>query len=213
MRPGVLFRPPAAAAAAASLAGVLAVGVALTAAGTPAAPVSRQSADAFARKITQVEQHGRLRAGRGRVTPVTEHEVNSYLRFRAGTQIPAGVREPSIDILPDGTVSGRAIVDLDAVRRSRRDASALSPLQLLRGQLEVTAAGRLRTAGGQGRFDLDSAEIAGIPVPPSVLQQVVSYYSRSAATPNGVSLADPFDLPSRIREIRVEPDRVVIVQD
>jgi len=198
------------------LAAVLTAGVCLAVgvvAGSPEAGLTRQSADALARKLALVEQHGVSRRGGGRVTPVSEQEVNSYLRFRAGAQIPAGVRDPSVDILPDGTVSGRALVDLDAVRRARRDASGLSPLQLLRGQLEVTASGRLHTASGRGQFELHAAEVSGIPVPASVLQQVVTYYSRTPDTPGGVSISDPFALPARIREIRVEPDRAVIVQD
>jgi hypothetical protein len=185
----------------------------LSATGGAEPALTRRSADAFARKLALVEQHGTSRRGGGRVTPVSEHEVNSYLRFLAGPQIPAGVRDPAIDILPDGTVTGRALVDLDAVRRTRRDATGLSPLQLLRGQLEVTAAGRLRTANGRARFELQSAEVSGIPVPASVLQQVVTYYSRTPETPGGISISDPFELPARIREIRVEPDRAVIVQD
>jgi hypothetical protein len=59
---------------------------------------------------------------------------------------------------------------------------------------------------------LESAEISGIPVPKTVLQQVVSYYSRSAQNPSGVNLDDAFELPARIREIRVQPGQAIVVQ-
>jgi hypothetical protein len=49
-------------------------------------------------------------------------------------------------------------------------------------------------------------------VPKSVLQQVVSYYSRSDEQPNGIGLDDPFQLPADIVEIRVEPGQAIVVQ-
>ena len=62
------------------------------------------------------------------------------------------------------------------------------------------------------RFDLEQASISGIPVPKSVLQSLVSHYSKSESNPRGVGLDDPFVLPAAIREIRVEPGRAIVVQ-
>jgi hypothetical protein len=49
-------------------------------------------------------------------------------------------------------------------------------------------------------------------VPKSMLQEVIAYYSRSEASPQGVNFEAPFRLPARIREIRTARGQAVIVQ-
>jgi len=45
-----------------------------------------------------------------------------------------------------------------------------------------------------------------------VLQELLSYYSRSKEDPDGINMDDPFELPARIREIRVGRATSTIVQ-
>ena len=78
--------------------------------------------------------------------------------------------------------------------------------------MPVTATGRLQTSKGVGRFELESASVGGVPVPKLLLQEIVSYYSRTAQNPAGINLDDPFALPARIREIQVERGQAIIVQ-
>jgi hypothetical protein len=126
--------------------------------------------------------------------------------------LPAGVVEPSVTILGTGRVSGRAVVDLDAVRRQKAPTSLLDPMNYLTGRLPVTATGVLKTSNGVGRFELESARVSSIPIPKVLLQEIVSYYSRTPDNPSGISLDDPFALPARIREIQVERGQAIIVQ-
>jgi hypothetical protein len=88
----------------------------------------------------------------------------------------------------------------------------LDPRTLLRGHLPVTATGVLKTGGGEGRFELESATVGGIPIPKLFLQEIVSYYSKSPEKASGVSLDDPFELPAGIREIQVQTGQAVVVQ-
>ena len=85
-------------------------------------------------------------------------------------------------------------------------------MRLLTGKLPVRVEGVLTTSQGTGRFALESAHVAGVPVPKSVLQTLVSHYSKSADDPDGVGIDDPFALPAAIHEIRVEPGRAIVVQ-
>ena len=117
-----------------------------------------------------------------------------------------------VTILGAGRVSGRAVVDLDAVRKERKPTSLLDPMTYLSGRLPITATGVLTTRGGVGRLSLESTAVSGIPVPKIVLQEIVSYYSRTPQKPAGINLDDPFDLPARIREIHVERGQAVVVQ-
>jgi hypothetical protein len=145
-------------------------------------------------------------------TTITENEVNSYLVFDGREQLPTGVVDPSVAILGTGRVSGRAVVDLDAVRKAKATASLFDPTNYLTGRLPVTATGVLSTSNGTGRFQLESATVGGVPVPKLLLQEIVSYYSRTPEKPAGIGIDDPFALPARIREIQVERGQAIIVQ-
>ena len=187
-----------------------ALGVALATVVSGAA--SKRESELLKQKVALINAHAEKPTKQGRRTIVTEGEVNSYLQFDAGEQIPKGVVEPSVSILGDGKLSGRAVVDLDAVRKAKNATSFFDPMSYLTGRLPVTASGTLRTSNGTGQFILDTAAVAGVPIPKLVLQEIVSYYSRSESKPSGIGLDDPFALPSRIREIHVERGQAIIIQ-
>ena len=173
---------------------------------------SKGDAELLKRKVATIQQRGANPVKQPVRTTVTENEVNSYLVFEAGPNLPAGVVEPTISILGTGRLSGRAVVDLDAVRESKKPTGMFDPMSYLMGRLPITAAGTLTTDRGVGRFQLESAAVGGVPVPKMVLQEIVSYYSRTPEHPAGFGLDDPFALPARIREIQVLPGQAIIVQ-
>ena len=173
---------------------------------------SKRDAATLKQKVATINAHAEKSTRVARRTVVTESEVNSYLVYEARDQIPVGVVDPSITVIGPGRLSGRAVVDLDAVRKQKAPTSLLDPMNYLLGRLAVTAVGTLRTANGVGRFELESSSVGSIPIPKILLQEIVSYYSRSAQKPAGISLDDPFPLPARIREIQVERGQAIIVQ-
>jgi hypothetical protein len=180
--------------------------------------LSKQDADRFNLKLTRIVEFGNVPAARtaaaskaGQVTEISDNELNAYFRFHAKDQIPVGVVEPTINALGDGRVGGRAIVDLDAVRMQKQR-GWLDPLGYLTGRLPLTATGTLTTQNGIGRFSLESAELSGVSIPKTVLQELLSYYSRSKDNPAGINMDDPFELPARIREIRVGKAQATVVQ-
>jgi len=173
---------------------------------------TKRDSELLKQKVAVINAHAERPTKQGRRTMVTEREVNSYLTYDAQDQLPAGVVEPSVTILGAGRVSGRAVVDLDAVRKAKAATSFWDPMSYLTGRLPVTALGTLKTNNGTGQFVLETAAIAGVPIPKLVLQEIVSYYSRTPAKPAGIGLDDPFALPSRIREIQVERGQAIIIQ-
>jgi hypothetical protein len=173
---------------------------------------SRKDAATLRQKVASITAHAERPTKAGQRIMVTENEVNSYLVFDAPSQLPTGVVDPSVAILGPGRLSGRAVVDLDAVRKAKNPTSLLDPMNYLMGRVPVTAIGVLTTGNGVGRFALESASVGGVPIPKLILQEIVSYYSRTADNPSGVSLDDPFALPARIREIQVERGQAIIVQ-
>ena len=173
---------------------------------------SKRDAALLKQKVATINDRAAKPSKVARRITVTESEVNSYLVYEARDQIPVGVVDPSITVIGPGRLSGRAVVDLDAVRKQKAPTSLLDPMNYLLGRLAVTAVGTLRTANGVGRFELESSSVGSIPIPKILLQEIVSYYSRSAEKPAGIGLDDPFPLPARIREIQVERGQAIIVQ-
>src|SRR6266853_2863175 len=173
---------------------------------------SRRDATLLKQKVATITAHAEKATRQPRKTLVTESEVNSYLVYEAREQLPTGVVEPSVTILGGGRLSGRAVVDLDAVRREKNPTSLLDPMNYLMGKVPVSAVGVLKATDGVGRFELESAAISRLPIPKFLLQEIVGYYSRTAANPAGINLDDPFALPARIREIQVERGQAIIVQ-
>ena len=178
-----------------------------------AATVSRQGADAFAEKVALIRRHGELTdRAPARRTAVTQDEVNSWFAFRAQPHLPNGVTQPEVTIVGEGRLAGQAIVDLDAVAKRRASGGAFDPWALLGGRVPVKVTGILHTRDGMARLEIQSAEVSGVPVPPSLLQELVSFYSRSPERPEGVRLDDTFALPANIRQIEVGQGQAVVVQ-
>lgn len=176
------------------------------------AGASRRDAELLRQKVATINAHAERAPKVSRRTTITENEVNAYLTYDSKEDLPAGVVEPSVTIIGAGRLAGRAVVDLDAVRKAKATASLLDPVNYLTGRLPVTAAGTLTTQNGTGRFQLESAAIGGVPIPKILLQEIVSYYSKTPGKPSGIGLDDPFALPARIREIQVERGQAIIVQ-
>ncbi len=158
-------------------------------------------------------QQGSAKAARlnAQTTQLTDTEVTSYLRYTIKDQVPAGIVEPTLVALGDGRVKGGAVIDLDAVRKQKQRSWA-DPLNYMTGKLPLSASGLLITQNGVGRFQLESAELSGISIPKSLVQELLSYYSKTADNPSGISIDDPFELPARIKEIKVGRGEAVVVQ-
>jgi hypothetical protein len=184
-----------------------------TAALSAQAKLTKQDAARFETKLAQIQKNAETprKGNAARSTQMSDVEVNAYLKYSAGSQVPVGIVDPTLSGMGNGRVTGRAIVDLDAVRTQKKR-SWTDPLGYLMGRLPVTAAGTLTTQKGVGRFQLESAEISGVTIPKSLLQELLSYYSKTPENPNGINMDEPFVLPSAIQEIRIGKGSAVIVQ-
>ena len=176
-----------------------------------AEPVSRRDAARLQAKIDRITKGSPVR-GKSSATAITEAEVNSYLRYELGDRIPAGVTDPWVSILENGRLAARATVDLARVGQSRKSGGMLDPFNLLTGSVPLAVNGILHTKNGVGTFAVQSAAISGVPVPVWMLQEIVSYYSKSAMAPNGVAIDKPFALPNGIREIHTARGQATVVQ-
>jgi len=174
-------------------------------------PVTRRDAARLQAKLDRITKGGPA-AGKPATTAITETEVNSYLQFELSDRIPEGVTEPWVSILENGRLAGKATVDLARVGKSRKSTGMLDPFNFLTGSVPLAVNGVLKTNNGVANFAVESASISSIPVPVWMLQEIVSYYSKSESAPNGVAIDKPFALPNGIREIRTARGQATVVQ-
>jgi hypothetical protein len=173
--------------------------------------LTRADGDRMAQKLAAIEARGQTPVSPRAVpqtTSFTDREVNAYFRYAGRDRLPEGVVDPQVTIQSDTRVDARAVVDLDAVRKSQQSWMA----GLLHGSVEVRVSGAITVARGKGTVQILSATFGGIPIPASILQDVVSQYSKTPEMPNGFQLDKPFDLPSNIREVHLKPGAATIVQ-
>ena len=174
---------------------------------------TKQDSDLCQTKLSRIVTLGNEKRARTAVqsTAISDAELNAYLEYAAKDQIPHGIVEPRLMALGDGRVGAQAVVDLDAVRKQKQR-GWLDPMSYLTGALPLKASGLLITKDGVGRFQLESAQVSGVTVPKTLLQELLGYYSRTKENPAGISMDDPFELPARIREIQVQQGQANIVQ-
>lgn len=182
------------------------------AAGTPSVSPAQADADSLQRKLEAIVRFGAIPRLETLATPLLEREVNAYVRTYLMQDLPPGVTNPRVEIVGDTVLAGSVVLDMDAYKASRPSTDGFDPLALLSGRLTARVRGRLLTSDGVGRFELDQADLAGIPLPRVLVQQLLSHYSRTPDQPDGIRIDQPFDLPVSIREIRVQPREAVVVQ-
>jgi hypothetical protein len=177
------------------------------------APQDRSKADAdlmrkkLATIVARSEQKTAQKPSPLRTT-FTDREANAYFKVDGPDFLPPGVLSPEVTIDQGGKVSARAVVDLEKALQP----SVFNPLSWLGGTTEVTAFGTVTGQNGKGQLQIERATLSGISIPKSVLQQVVSYYTRSPEMPNGFNIDEPFELPSKIRSVETTKGQATIVQ-
>jgi hypothetical protein len=189
------------------LSSVISFAVVASLATAEAVDTSRPQADSFAKKLAIIKQHGAEAPKSSRRTTVTEGELNSWFVYRAPALLPVGVKDPRVTAVGNGKLVGVVTVDLDDVGKSKSGA-----WNVLGGRVPISLSGILRTKDGRGQFDLQAADISGVPVPRFLVQEILSHYTKDEDRPNGVRLDDPFTLPANIKQIDVGPGQAVILQ-
>jgi hypothetical protein len=174
--------------------------------------LSKEQGDRLERKIDEIVRNAAAEPVKAKKTPVSELELNSYLNFNLKEKIPRGLTEPQVSLLGNGSLGGRAFVDLDEFKRYRGYGGIMDPLSYISGRVPLTARGVLRTKEGRGEFQLISAEIHRVPIPKPLLQELVTFFSRTQENPRGINIDEPFNLPAKIREIIVNQGEAVVVQ-
>jgi hypothetical protein len=112
--------------------------------------------------------------------------------------------------LDAGRVSISGLVDIDQVKE-HLTLSPWNPLSFLSGLLPVTVAGRYEQAGDSlGRVQIDEVRAGRVPIPVSVIEQIVASSTRTSQNPEGVDIRAPFRLPPPVKRLRITPGRAFL---
>lgn len=166
------------------------------------------AADSMSQKLDAMRERYLSRVRVEKDFRLSESEVNAYLAYRLVEQIPKGVEGLWVRFSADAVNAGGR-VDLAALR----DRMARSPLaMLLTGMVPIEVKAKGNAQNGVGKLELENVLLGGIEVPRSLLQQLLTQYSKSATHPDGVRLEDPFELPYGIRSARFVPGEIILRQ-
>ena len=161
--------------------------------------------------ITEIAERPRDQRPEAVRTLVLDREINEYLKYYGPTFLPRGVVDPQLNIGGSGRVAARGFVDVDAVRLSRQR-DWLDPLSYMGGVLDFTATAVVFSSDGRGAIALETATLAGVPVPTSVVEELVRFFTVTPERPNGLDINEPIDLPAKIESIFLEPGRATVIQ-
>jgi hypothetical protein len=190
-----------------ALAALIAVPAALA---QTAPALSASEAAALDRKFGDLsERHRTGHVVRGQSVVVTESELNSYLNLGLGERMPRGLSDVVVRLEPE-RIHATAVLDLEKVRDKMPKLSPWSPLYWLSGQVPVLLRGRVLNDAGFATIDWEDVRVGNVPVPISLLHQIVSSTTKSDEYPNGFDIRAPFPLPYSMRQVRIEPGRAFL---
>ena len=145
----------------------------------------------------------RLKAG-SRVE-MSVAELNAY----AAHELPAGVRNPKLQIIAPGVATGSALVDFGKVQRAQGSQPGWLLSKLLDGERPVTVTVGIRSSRGQAAVDVQRVGISGLEIEGSTLDFLIRNVLLPMY-PNAV-VGQPFELGHRIEKLDVQTRGVTVI--
>ena len=175
----------------------------------PARPgLSWEEADALGRKLASIEERQKRKSRRTETIEVTQGELNSFLNLSYASELPKGLSDLEVRFGHE-RIEARGSVDVDQIK-GKVAMPPWSPLGFLGGLVPIELSGKLVNADGFGTLELESAYVASIRVPISVVEQMVASSTRSEKYPDGFDIHAPFRLPYSVSRVRIEPGRATL---
>lgn len=137
----------------------------------------------------------------------TEHDVNSYLAYESPPQIPKGVSNIRVQILPS-----RAVIDADVDFQELVVSDAPSPGifldLLLRGKRHFNVQCALSSSDGVFTVDVIAIEVDGATLEGPLLAWFLDKFLTLETV--GVRFGQPIFLPKNLDYIRLQSSRVMV---
>ena len=171
--------------------------------------LSWEEAESVTRLLRRIDR--RLRSGRPAskdTVVVTEGQLNSFVNLTLAEKIPPEVSDLEIHLQQD-RLGARGRVDLDQLRAKLPEGGAATLLLMLTGVVPVELRGRVESAEGLFRLELEEIFVGGVSLPPALVAQIVSFATRNEERPTGLDITAPVALPWTGRRVRVRPGRAL----
>jgi hypothetical protein len=174
----------------------------------PPAENSPEAAESLYKKLEGIERRKHdPSARRPESVVVTESELNSFLNLR--TKMPRGLSDVLVR-LEQERIHATGLLDLEQVRDRMPTLSPWSPLYWLTGQVGVLLRGRFLNHDGFGSIEWEDVRVGSVPVPLTLLDQIVASATKDEEHPEGFDIRAPFRLPYTVRRVRLEPGRAFL---
>jgi hypothetical protein len=172
--------------------------------------LSWEAADALARKLTEIETRATERKPQAASIPVSEAELNSYLNLTLAPQLPPGVSELEVHLQKD-RVEAQGVVDLDRIPVKQAAATTpWNPLNFVSGRVPVFLRGKLTSRDGFGSFEPEELRLASLPLPLSMLEQIVASSTKTKDNPQGFDILSPFRLPYAAKRVKLQLAKAIL---
>ena len=154
------------------------------------------------------QKFDRIEADRERAGSRIELSAQELSAYAAG-EAPDGVREPKIQLLSPGMVTGTAQIDFLKLRRAQGSEPGWLTSKLLNGEHPVKVTAHISSGGGRTTVDLQSVEISGIKVDGRTLDFLIQHVLLRLY-PDAV-VGQPFEMGHHIEKLDVQQRAVAVV--
>lgn len=133
---------------------------------------------------------------------ITEAELESYVMVYLRKDIPVQIESIRAQLTP-GVIAADTRLTIPAGSTGNVLVDAL-----VSGTHNIFVSGKMTAAKGEGKFDLQSVSVDGIPVPSILIDTLIRKYAKPKY-PN-VDLKEPFDLPWGIEAIDIGQGKATV---
>jgi hypothetical protein len=154
------------------------------------------------RKIEQIESD-RLKAGTR--LELNQPELNAFVEQEA----PPGVRNPKVEVLSTGLISGSALIDFNKLRRAQGHEPGWLAKRLLDGEHSVAVIARIESGNGRAQVDVQKAQISGVTIDGRTIDFLIQNFLMPMY-PEAV-VGQPFEMGHHIDRLDVQPAAVGVV--
>ena len=158
--------------------------------------------DSAKRKFDLIESGRSLPGTR---VELTTRELNAYVEH----EMPAGVRNPKLQVVSPGVATGTALVDFGQVRRAQGYFPGWMMSKLLDGERPVSVTARITSAHGVATVDVQRVEVSGVEIDGKTLDFLIHNFLL-AMYPDA-AVGKPFEMGHRIERLDVQPAAVGVV--
>ncbi len=177
---------------------------------TPSSPPAGSpdpAAERVEKMLDELEARESAQDKEKRTYILTESDLNAFLAAKIKERPRKDVESLRIEMKEEFFTTFLR-VDMDQVD-IKGDSMTKSLLKaLFRGKQTIEFDGRLKTDNGKGTYEVERATLNGMPLPPSLVNSILSAVGRQQDPP--FDPMEPFDLPYAIKTVKVSPGKATL---